>query len=202
MKITKLNLIQLGAYFGITSKKLGEILDKEHLRDPNTRLPTKLSIGKGIASEIINERSRAFLFFGGNDRLEIGEKTEYGWNLRNAKPYIEKYHKLLSEIDYYIYSKTKELKNLYKLYINGQDKFALLSLDKLWEDIPKQHYDLVRGKVELNNLIAIYKKDIYGAIKFMVLSEREPEAFKRFKLAVEKYHPEYKARMEGLMILL
>jgi hypothetical protein len=203
MKTNKLNLIQLGAFFGITSKKLGEILDKENLRNPKTKIPNKLALSKGVANVINNNNNDIYLILGAirfGKEMRIPE--QYSWNLKNATPYIEKYCKQLSEIDFYIYLKTKEIKNIYKLYVNGQDKFALLSLDKLWADIPKQHYDLVRGKVELNNLINIYKKDIYGAIKFMVLSEKDPEAFKRFSLAIETYHPEYKARMEGLMILL
>ena len=123
----------IGKEFGLSAVAIGKILIENGLKDSETKLATSEAIDKGFAKS-----------------TPLKDGTPYFmWNQWKIKAIVNKEHKPISKVDYWVNEVKKRLRYCDKLLLEGHDKLASLNYDVLYEDVPENIEEEVRKIIDL-----------------------------------------------------
>jgi len=130
------NQTNLGKKFGLSAIAIGKLLVEEGLKDQKTKLATKKALDEGYAK---------------NTPLKDGTPY-FMWNIKKVRPLIEKDHKPLSKVDYWVNEVLAIGKEANRLADEGQDKLGSIMIDCAFDDVPKNILEEVKEKVKEKEL--------------------------------------------------
>lgn len=126
------NQTNLGKKFGLSAIAIGKLLVEEGLKDSKTKLATEKAINEGYAKS-----------------TPLKDGTPYFmWNIEKVRPLIEKDHKPLNKVEYWVNEVREVVKEAEKLAAEGQDKIAYMMYDSAYDDVPQNIREEVRAIIE------------------------------------------------------
>lgn len=126
------NQTNLGKKFGLSAIAIGKLLIDNGLKDQKTKMATTKAIDEGYAKD-----------------TPLKDGTPYFmWNIEKVRPLIEKDHKPLSKVDYWVNEVRETVREAERLDREGQDKLAYIIYDSAYDDVPKEIREEVRSIIE------------------------------------------------------
>ena len=126
------NQTNLGKRFGLSAIAVGKLLVEEGLKDQKTKSATEKAIKEGYAKD-----------------TPLKDGTPYFmWNIEKVRPLIEKDHKPLSKVDYWVNEVRRTVREAEGLAREGQDKIAYMIYDSAYDDVPKDVREEVQSIIE------------------------------------------------------
>ncbi len=126
------NQTNLGKKFGLSAIAIGKLFVEEGLKDSKTKLATEKAINEGYAKS-----------------TPLKDGTPYFmWNIEKVRSLIEKDHKPLSKVEYWVNEVREVVKEAEKLAAEGQDKIAYMMYDSAYDDVPQNIREEVRAIIE------------------------------------------------------
>lgn len=179
------NQTEIGKMFGISAIKIGKILKENGLKHPKSNHATTTAINEGFAvSQPLKDKTPFFL-----------------WNLKKIEPLISKSFIKLSKERIEI-NKVKEIVNVCnKLVEFGQDKWAWITYDSRYDEVPNNIVKKIRGMAEFELELEQCNNNFDKWInkKLQDLPSIDKEDYDMYCKMISIYYPQYLEKFEILV---